>query len=210
MTRTILGIYTIWAVIGLAVCKMELLRATIFDVHVPFTLVYFTPIVLFALCYSFWSAFHDWVHELDMRVLLILHSCRWVGFGTLFLYFYEITAPQWSIPAGVGDVTAAVALTSLAVMGFKRGRVSKSWLMFWNAFGLADFVVVLVLAVLFIPSSIGLLAGDTAVTTADVALSFPFNYIPTVVVPFLFCTHLIVFLQLMRHGGPDVEFEDAS
>ena len=117
------------------------------------------------------------------------------------LYFVGVTSPLWSISAGVGDMIAATAMVWMCVRGFQRGWLSKRAVVFWSWFGLLDFVHALVLAVLLIPSPIGPLAGDTAATDASVALSFPFNVVPGMLVPLLFPSHLVMLLQARRHGA---------
>jgi hypothetical protein len=147
-----------------------------------------------------WPPVRDFLAKVDLRVLMILHSARWVGLGTLFVAAYHLTSPRWSITVGLGDMTAAAAMTYLSITGYQRGRVRRSSVRFWNLWGLVDFTHSLMLAALFVPSKIGFLAGDLPQDNAAIAVTFPFVIIP-LCVPLLACTHLVMLGRI--RGAPE-------
>ena len=202
-------VVVIWSAGVVAACVAGVLNMTVLGVHLPFTIVYFTPIVATLALYRLSDRFRSWALALDLRLLLISHSSRFAGFGTLYLYFNDLTSPIWSISAGLGDVIAALALTTLGARGFVNGRLSRQSVKFWTLFGLFDFVHALVLAVLLLPSAIGLLAGAHVTQNASAALHFPFVLVPAVFVPFLFSIHLMVLVQLRDkyRGGGELVFD---
>src|SRR5207302_2838492 len=124
--------------------------------------------------------------------------------ATLAVAGYRLTSPAWAVSVGLGDITAAIALTYLAITGYQRGRLRRSAVRFWNLWGLVDFIHALVLAVLFLPSKVGVLAGATPATSATLAVTFPFVIIP-ITVPLLACTHLII-LGRLRGAGDEIVF----
>jgi hypothetical protein len=169
-------------------------------IPIAISLVYAIPMTaFFALRRT--PALRGFLASVDLRVLMVLHSARWAGFGTLLLAGYKLTSPAWAVSVDFGDVIAANALTYLAIQGYRRGRLRRAHVRFWNWWGLLDFTHALVLVVLFLPSRLGALAGAAPWQNAAVAVTFPFCVIP-IAVPLLACTHLVM---LERTRGDDDE-----
>lgn len=83
-----------------------------------------------------------------------------------------------------------------------RGPVARRWVLAWNSFGLADFVVAVSVGVA--SSSPVLAALSEGVTGAPMQV-FPLILIPGFFVPLYVITHVIVFLQLRRQRGVTVD-----
>src|SRR5210317_760957 len=47
------------------------------------------PVIAFNIAYSASTRFKNYVLSIDMRHLILLHSWRMLGFGFVFLYFYD-------------------------------------------------------------------------------------------------------------------------
>jgi hypothetical protein len=167
------------------------------------TLAYVIPMTAFFVVRR-WPPVRDYLARVDLRVLMVLHSARWVGAGTLFVALYHLTSPKWALSVALGDMTAATALTYLAITGFQRGRLRRSAVRFWNLWGIVDFTHSLILAALFLPSKIGVLAGDLPQDNAALAVTFPFVLIP-ISVPILACTHLVI-LGRLRDAPDEIVF----
>jgi len=178
----------------------EVLHTTVMGVHAPFVAVYWTPIILVVALYTASARWREWMLSLDVRELALLHGIRWAGFGTVCLAAYGLTSPLWAVSAGIGDMVAALGLTVLAWRGYRDGQVPRRAVIAWNLFGIADFLHVLVLATLLIPSAIGVLAGPEPRANASLALAFPFSLVPIVIVPWLFAAHIVALLIARRSG----------
>ena len=177
----------------IGVCLSGALELPTVGVGLLFTF-YLIPIIATVVLYQTSPSVRAWLLGLDLRLLMALHITRWGGFAMLVAAGH-MTSPRWSVSGGIGDCTAATALGALAIYGFMKGRVPRGQVLFWNAFGMLDAMHVGVLATLYIPGPLGLLAGPTPVENATLAVSFPFNLITVWFVPILFATQLVIFWQ---------------
>jgi hypothetical protein len=114
--------------------------------------------------------------------LLLLHGFRYVGLAFLIP---GVTAapldPRFADPAAWGDLAAAVlALIAIAAL---RGnwRFALQTVLFFNVFGLLDLVNAVYRGLSYTPD------GDLGAT----------YFIPTVIVPLLVVTHVVIFRQLI-------------
>jgi hypothetical protein len=182
-----------WSVATIGVCLSGVLERGTLGVAVLFAF-YMLPIIVTVALYQVSPAMRAWMLGLDTRLLLALHISRWGGFA-MCVAAGRITSPRWAISGGIGDCTAATAMGALALYGFMKGRLPRRPVLFWNGFGMLDAMHVGTLATLYIPSRIGVLAGNTPLTNASLAVSFPFNLITVLFVPLLFSIHLIIWWQ---------------
>jgi len=159
------------------------------------------PLALFAGLYMAHAGFRDFVLGLDLRVLVLLHAWRTVGLGFVFLYSYGKLPAIFALPAGLGDAIAATGAVALGIALY-RGPVARRWVLAWNSFGLADFVVAVGAGV---ASSNPVLAALSGGVTSAPMQFFPLILIPGFFVPLYAITHLIVFLQLRRQPGETVD-----
>ena len=159
------------------------------------------PLALFAGLYVSHAGFRDFVLGLDLRVLVLLHAWRTVGLGFVFLYFHGKLPALFALPAGLGDTIAAYGAIVLGIALY-RGPVAKRWVLAWNSFGLADFVVAVGTGV---ASSNPVLAALSGGVTAAPMQFFPLILIPGFFVPLYVIAHIIIFLQLRRQRGVMVD-----
>lgn len=138
-------------------------------------------------------ALRAWVGTADLRLLLLPHLIRFVGWAFLVLVAKGILAPAF-VPIGWGDLVSAVgAIALLAVGAPDTRRAARWWLWFaWNAFGLADMVLLLVT---------GIRLATTAPEQFALFRQLPFGLLPTFAVPLIIATHVLVFVRLFRLGG---------
>ena len=197
----VIAVWSAWAALMTALCVSTFFESTVGGVHLPYMVCYFLPVVVLMSLFLASARLREWMLGLDTRLLMVAHCGRFAAFGFLMLTAYGLTSAKWAIPTALGDLISAMALPTLAVIGFRRGSLSRSVIRFWNVFGLLDFVQAFTLIVLLLPSPIGLLAGPSAPTNASLVLTFPLNVIPIVFVPILFSAHLVALLQL--RGKPE-------
>jgi hypothetical protein len=118
-----------------------------------------------------------------LRPLLILHSFRFIGLSMLVPGVVSPDLPAaFAHPAAFGDIIAAIlALVSLLLLPRAAG-VAVVWI--FNLWGLADLFNAFYQA-----NHAGLLAGQ---------LGSAF-FLPTLIVPLLLITHVLVFRILLQH-----------
>jgi len=147
------------------------------------------PVSLYLVAYNTNGAFRNFVLGFDQRILILLHSWRVIGFGFVFLYFYDILPGLFALPAGIGDTVAAILALLLATSIFLGHKVSKNRILLWNYFGLLDFVVAV---------TAGVLTGALGLTDISSRAMgyFPLAVIPCFFVPAYVITHIIIFQQL--------------
>ena len=78
------------------------------------------PVVAFAITYSVNPRFKHYVLSIDMRHLILLHSWRMLGFGFVFLYFFDVLPALFAFPAGIGDATAAAFAVFLVIAMYQK------------------------------------------------------------------------------------------
>lgn len=130
-----------------------------------------------------WPALRQRSRTDALRPLLLLHSFRFIGLAFLVP---GVVSPDLSAdfarPAGYGDLIAAVlALVALAMLRSGFG-IALVWV--FNLWGSADLLHAYYLGRV----AIGIEPGHLGAA----------YFIPTVVVPLLLTTHLLVFRLLMR------------
>jgi hypothetical protein len=118
-----------------------------------------------------------------LRPLLILHSFRFIGLSMLVPGVVSPDLPPaFAHPAAFGDIIAAIlALVSMLLLPRAAG-VAVTWI--FNLWGLADLFNAFYQA-----NHAGLLAGQ---------LGSAF-FLPTLIVPLLLITHVLVFRILLQH-----------
>jgi hypothetical protein len=120
-----------------------------------------------------------------LRPLLILHSFRFIGLAFLVPGAVSPDLPSaFAHSAAYGDLIAAT-LALLALLSLPRGTgFALAWI--FNVWGSADL-----LNAFFQANHAGLLPGQLGAT----------YFIPTLLVPLLLITHLLVFRILLQHQG---------
>jgi hypothetical protein len=130
-----------------------------------------------------WPALRERSRAEALRPLLLLHSFRFIGLAFLVPGVVSPDLPHgFARPAGYGDLIAAVlALLALAML---RSRLGIALVWVFNLWGSADLLYAYYLGRV----AIGIEPGQLGAA----------YFIPTVVVPLLLTTHVLVFRLLMR------------
>jgi len=141
----------------------------------------------------FWlpTPFGAWVIAVDVRVLILIHATRIIP-GVAFLILHARGQLPWAfaVPGGWGDIL--VGVTALAVAAIPRPY--KGWrrraVLWWNAFGLADILLVV---------STATRIGMSDPESLRPLLQLPLSLLPTFLVPIVIATHAALFA---RFRGP--------
>jgi hypothetical protein len=134
-------------------------------------------------------ALRGWLCGLPLRGLVLLHFVRFIGVSFLVSSGAPGGLPdRFAVPAGYGDVFAAITALVLAV-GFLPAvtRSRRRLLLAWNVLGLADLL-------LAVGTGVSIqLSGGTAMAPIVTA---PLMYVPFYFVPLLLFVHLVIFYRL--------------
>jgi hypothetical protein len=132
-----------------------------------------------------------WSRAIDMRVLILFHSVRFIGAAFFLLNAAQGRLPQSFSMAGErsGIVVAALALV-VAVTSVPVRSARQWWIVLgWNLIGLASILRVLVA---------GMELGMADMQQMAPLTEWPLNLLPTFLVPLVISTHLVIFSRLWR------------
>jgi hypothetical protein len=135
-----------------------------------------------------WPELRHKRREEALRPVLILHSFRYLGLATLVPGVVSLDLPSaFAHPEAYGDfITATLALLTLLLLPRGAGIVS-AWI--FNIWGFVDL-----LNAFYQGNAAGLLAGQLGAT----------YWIPTLFVPLLLVTHVLVFRILLQPQSESV------
>ncbi|MBT8401985.1 MAG: hypothetical protein KJO98_16035 [Rhodothermia bacterium] len=129
--------------------------------------------------------------------LLLFHSFRYIGLAFLIPgVTAESLDPRFAVPAAYGDLAAALlALLSIALLHNKwRLAIPVTWT--FNVVGLVDLIFAVTQGLRYTPD------GDLGTM----------YLVPTLVVPALIVTHILIFVVLARNrkplAGPSVHLSE--
>jgi hypothetical protein len=130
-----------------------------------------------------WPVLRSLPRTSALRVLLLVHSFRFIGLAFLVPGVVSPVLPaEFARPAAYGDLIAAVlALVALAGLASKLG-IGLVWV--FNLWGITDLLYA------FYQGMIGV-----GIKPGQLGAAF---FIPTVAVPLLFVTHILIFRFLLR------------
>ena len=175
-----------WFLVALFVGETELLSI------LPGPAAQITLIALTTgLLTAFWSSrsFRAWVEQLDLRALLWLHVLRFVGIYFLVLHRRGELPGRFAVTAGWGDIL--VATGALVLVLWPAARLSSRAVLAWNTVGLIDILAV-------VTTAAGLAFADRESMSALMRL--PLSFLPTMVVPLIISTHVVILVRLLRKG----------
>jgi len=123
-----------------------------------------------------------------LRVVLMLHSFRFVGLGFIVPGVVSPSLPRsFAEPAAYGDLaTAILALLSIATL---KRRFGKILIWAFNLLGTADLLR-------------AFYEGNRTAVGTNPGLQGAVYFITTVLVPLLLITHGLVFRLLLQRGAP--------
>jgi hypothetical protein len=185
------GILAVWLVIALIVGQAQLLTSF------P---VFAAPIIVFSLVgavlLALWKvpALRNWIFDINIRALLLLHVTRFVGIYFLILYGRGVL-PYEMVQAGWGDIL--VAATALLVFYLPmRGATSWYSVCIWNCIGLLDIIFVVTTPLRLVLEGPHTLPSLTQFASAMTKL--PLSLLPTFLVPLIIASHIVIFIRLNR------------
>jgi hypothetical protein len=138
----------------------------------------------------------NFIDSLDPKALTWLHVVRVPVEITLLLLFLHNFVPQEMTFEGRNfDIVSGITAPVVAWLAYKRKSLSRGAILAWNFICLALLFNIVIHAIFALPfpfQRIGFEQPNVAV------LYFPFNWLPSVVVPLVLLSHLVVIRQTLR------------
>ncbi|RYU81537.1 hypothetical protein [Hymenobacter persicinus] len=134
----------------------------------------------------------DWLtllHAVRLPVELVLLGL-WLAGAVPQLLTFE--GRNW-------DILSGLSAPVVYYLAFRRRQLGVAGLLVWNCLGLALLLNVVLHAVLAVPSPVQQLAFEQPNVAV---LHFPFQWLPSVVVPLVLLAHLAAIRQLIKRGVP--------
>ncbi len=156
------------------------------------------PILGFVTAYRASASLRAFADGISWPLLVGSHGWRFVGLGFIVAWLTGDLPAGFALPAGLGDVAAAIGALFLAAE-LRAGSRPRGWLLAWNVFGLVDLLLALTLGLLYSNSLLGVLSPGTVTTQA--MATFPANLIPMFFVPLFLLLHLLTFRKITGLSG---------
>lgn len=137
------------------------------------------------------------IDRTHLKPLTYFHTIRLPVEIILALLFHQGFMSRYITFEGTNfDIFSGVTAFIVAYLVFRSVTVRSGLLLGWNILCLLLLLNVVITAIFAIPSPIQKLAFDQPNVAV---LYFPFNLLPSVVVPLVFFAHLIAIRQITRH-----------
>ena len=154
-----------------------------------------TTVILLVVFYAF--AEKD-VSDKSLRILTILSVIR-VPVEIVLLWLYQAgQVPQLMTFEGRNfDILSGLTAPVVAWLAFRGGKINRPLLIVWNLFALGLLLNILINAVLSLETAFQQFAFDQP---NRAVLYFPFIWLPAIIVPIVFVSHILSLWQLLKRS----------
>ena len=192
-TVTIAGL---WIGLAIALGTTGIYAATATPIPVVGIMVVL-PLVAVGAAASLSGSVRETLLALPIPLLLGLNALRILpGAFILLLASQGKLSGPFPQSAGWGDIIVGVVAIALLLPAVRNFAGSRRALLAWNVLGTFDLMEAVALGVLSAPGSPLQIFGGAVGSTA--MWSLPWSSIPTLLVPFYFITHGIIFARLLQ------------
>ncbi len=153
------------------------------------------PVLLFVLLLSMSKKGKNFMGNLDLKWLTLLHSVRIPVELVLYFVFLEGLVPELMTFEGYNfDILSGLSAPILYYLVFVKKKVGSKGLLLWNIICLGLLLNILTIAVLSAQTPIQKMAFDQP----NIGVTyFPLVWLPTVIVPIVFLSHLASIGQIL-------------
>jgi hypothetical protein len=192
-TVTVAGL---WIGLAIALATTGIYASTATPVPVVGVMVAL-PLIAIGAAASLSSSLRETLLALPVSLLLGLNALRILpGAFILLLASQGKLSGPFPQSAGWGDIIVGVIAIPLMLAAARNFAGSRRALLAWNILGTLDLLEAVALGVLSAPGSPMQIFGGAIGSTA--MWSLPWSSIPTLLVPFYFITHGIIFARLLQ------------
>lgn len=168
------------------------------DTMPPRVLLLLLPPLLFIVGIFITSKGRHFVDTLNLKSITILHTIRIGVEMILYSLFVYKAVPQLMTYEGRNfDILAGLSAPLIFYFGFIKKQLSRNAILIWNFICLVLLINIVINAILSVPFPLQKFAFDQPNVAV---LYFPFNLLPSVVVPIVLLSHLAAIRQLLKMG----------
>jgi hypothetical protein len=140
----------------------------------------------------------NYIDSFDLSTLTILHTIRIPVEIVLFWLFLNKAVPELMTFEGRNfDILSGLTAPLIFYYGFVKKNMGKKPILIWNFLCLGLLINIIVIALLSAPFRFQRFAFDQPNIAV---LYFPFNWLPTCIVPLVLFSHLAAIRQLLIKG----------
>jgi hypothetical protein len=135
------------------------------------------------------------IDNLNLKKLTLLHTIRIPVEIVLYFLFIAKAVPQIMTFEGRNfDILAGLTAPIIFYFGFMKNKISNRILLLWNLISLGLLINIVVIAILSTKTPFQQFAFDQP----NIAIThFPFNWLPSIIVPIVLLSHLAAIKQLI-------------
>lgn len=172
---------------------------TVTDAIPPRFLLLVLPPVLLIIVLFMTSKGRQYIDNLDLKTLTILNVVRIPVEAVLFWLYLNNAVPELMTFEGRNfDILSGLTAPVIFYFGFIRNRINKKLVLFWNFICLGLLLNIVGNGVLSAPFAFQMFAFDQPNIAV---LHFPFNWLPSCIVPLVLFSHLASIRQLLNIKG---------
>lgn len=134
--------------------------------------------------------------KMSVFPIIALHVTRLAGGLFIPLAWDGRLSKPFGYIAGGGDILAALFAIPMAVIAWRGKAGWVKWLLAWNVFGIADFMLAIGLGITSQPNSP--LQILTSLPGTAILGELPWRFIPSYFVPLYILTHVALFVRLLH------------
>lgn len=154
------------------------------------------PPILFIIGLFATTKGKQYIDSLDPKTLTILHTVRIPVEIVLFWLCLNKAVPSLMTFEGRNfDILSGLTAPIIFYFGFKKNIISRQLILIWNFICLGLLINIVANAVLSAPFPFQKFAFDQPNIAV---LYFPFNWLPSCIVPLVLFSHLVVIRQLLN------------
>ncbi len=160
-----------------------------------FILLIFPPFAIIIIMFLTVKG-RKFIDSLNLKCLTLLHTIRIPVEIALYFLFVAKVIPQIMIFEGRNfDIIAGLTAPFIFYFGFIKNRISDRLLIVWNILSLALLINIIVIALFSAKTQFQQFAFDQP----NIAVAyFPFNWLPSVIVPLVLFSHVTILRQILR------------
>lgn len=188
-------------VLGLALIQAVLSQRGFFlknDTMPPRLILIILPAIVLMLLAFFTSAGKRFISTIDIEKYTYLHTVRvGVEIVLFYLFVYSLIPESMTFSGRNFDIIAGLTAPLVAYYGYRKGRMSRAFLLGWNWLCLLLVLQVVITGILSAPSPFQQLSFNEPNTGI---LYFPFVWLPGIVVPMVVFGHIVAIQRLNQES----------
>ena len=138
----------------------------------------------------------NFIEKLPLKILTLLHIIRIPVEIVLLWLFQNSLIPQIMTFEGRNfDILSGITAPFIFWFAFRNGKYNRGLLLIWNIFALLLLFNIVITAAFSLPSPIQMFAFEQP---NRAVMYFPYIWLPAVIVPIVFFSHLASLQQLLK------------